>query len=145
MTGSTVHVTAHGPLRVATGHAGRGLDAVVDRDRVPASSLKGVMRATATHLLALPTPTVDRLFGTATSASPWAWSDVDLRSPDVSASVASRVRVAIDSDSGTVRDGALMHAEGCGSTVTPCSASSRPTRSATLLGTAGSWPPSPGR
>jgi hypothetical protein len=69
------------------------------------------MRATAAHLLALPTATVDRLFGTTTSASPWAWSDVDLRSPDVSAYVASRVRVAIDSDTGTVRDGALMHAE----------------------------------
>lgn len=111
MTGSTVHVTAHGPLRVATGHAGRGLDAVVDRDRIPASSLKGVMRATATNLLALPATTVDRVFGTTIAPSPWAWSDVDLHSPAVTSSVATRVRVRIDPATGTVTDGALMHAE----------------------------------
>lgn len=111
MTGSTVHISAHGPLRVATGHAGRGLDALVDRDRVPASSLKGVMRATAGNLLGLPPAVVDSLFGSPSSPSPWAWSDVDLRNDRVSAHVAPRVRVAIDSATGTVRDGALMHAE----------------------------------
>jgi len=111
VTGSTVHVTAHGPLRVATGHAGRGLDAVVDRNRVPASSIKGVMRATATHLLALPPAVLERLFGSTSTPSPWAWSDIDLREEGVSAHLASRVRVAIDSATGTVRKGALIHAE----------------------------------
>jgi CRISPR/Cas system CSM-associated protein Csm3 (group 7 of RAMP superfamily) len=111
MTGSTVHVTAHGPLRIATGHAGRGLDALVDRDRVPASSLKGVMRAAAAQLLGLPPGVVERLFGSPSVPSPWAWTDVDLNSEGVSAHVASRVRVAIDSATGTVREGALMHAE----------------------------------
>lgn len=111
MTGVTVHVTAHGPMRVASGHAGRGLDAVVDRDRIPASSLKGVMRATATNLLALPTSSVDRLFGSVATPSPWAWSDVDLGGDGVSSHVTSRVRVRIDAETGTVAEGALMHAE----------------------------------
>lgn len=62
------------PFRVSTGHAAAGVDAAVDiADPLPASSLKGVMRATAVDLGA-PEDLVTAVFGGPARESPWAWS-----------------------------------------------------------------------
>lgn len=110
MTTVTITLTLHGPYRVATGSASRGLDAVVDRERIPATSLKGVMRNAAVEVLGLDEATVERIFGGAGAASPWAWSDVELPQDD-RAVVRSRVRIPIDRETGVAADGALFHAE----------------------------------
>ena len=82
-----------GPFHVAHGSAGHGLDRTVDhRVPLPASSLKGVMRAEARLRLALPSSVIDEIFGrrppsdtspktagrSHTPATPWAWSDAVL-------------------------------------------------------------------
>ena len=47
-------ITFYAPFRVATGVAARGIDAPVDSNHpLPASSLKGVMRAAARDVLEL--------------------------------------------------------------------------------------------
>lgn len=66
-------ITFHSPFRVSTGHAAPGLDAGVDAENpLPASSIKGVMRATAAQLLG-ENPLVDEVFGSPTQESPWLW------------------------------------------------------------------------
>lgn len=63
------------PFRVSTGHARPGVDAAVDRDGpLPATSLKGLMRATASQLLGEPHPLVAAVFGSVRAPSPWSWS-----------------------------------------------------------------------
>lgn len=109
MTSIEVTVKLHTPARIATGRAARGLDAVLDREIIPASSLKGIMRATGREILGLSEPTLGRLFGTATGqASAWAWSDIELPSAAV---VGTRVRIPIDPATGVARTGGLLHAE----------------------------------
>ena len=62
------------PFRVSTGHAAPGVDAAVDSaDPLPASSLKGVMRATAVDL-GVPEDLVKAVFGAPKRESPWVWS-----------------------------------------------------------------------
>lgn len=64
----------HSAFRVWTGTAGAGFDATVSLDEpLPASSLKGVMRAAARYTLALPATLVDAVFGTTATPCPWAW------------------------------------------------------------------------
>lgn len=105
-----VSVALHTPTRIATGRAARGLDAVLDPELIPASSLKGVMRAAATEILDLPAQTVLRLFGgPAGQASPWAWSDIDLAGSN--SVISTRVRVPLDPVSGVAVEGGLFHAE----------------------------------
>ncbi|MGV1006358.1 MAG: RAMP superfamily CRISPR-associated protein [Candidatus Nanopelagicales bacterium] len=100
----------HTPTRIATGRAARGLDAVLDPDTLPASSLKGVMRAAATEILGLQSETVSRLFGgTGGQPAPWAWSDVDLTGSG--GVVSTRVRIPIDPETGVAAAGGLFHAE----------------------------------
>lgn len=105
-----ISVTLHTPTRIATGRAARGLDAVVDTEVIPASSLKGVMRSAATEILDLPAQTVNRLFGGAGGqTSPWAWSDIDLAERDCV--IGTRVRIPIDPVTGVAAEGGLFHAE----------------------------------
>lgn len=101
-----VSVEFHGPFRVAEGTAGDGVDEVA-RDGIPASSLKGVMRAAAAYRLALPAVVVDRIFGTVATASPWAWTDLRLREPIVT----TRTRVPLDPVTRTAVRGGLLVAQ----------------------------------
>lgn len=67
-----------GPFRVSTGEAAPGIDATIDlSDPLPATSLKGVMRATAKRLLGENAPLVNAVFGGPGTPSPWHWSDAD--------------------------------------------------------------------
>lgn len=104
----TFEVTFHGPVRVGTGHAGHGLDEIVDPDIVvPGSSLKGLMRAEAAMLLGAEHPLVGEVYGTARRPSAWHWGDVTADGDTVG--VAARIR--LDGESGTAVNGALLLAE----------------------------------
>ncbi|MGH3902435.1 MAG: RAMP superfamily CRISPR-associated protein [Pseudonocardiaceae bacterium] len=64
------------PFRVSTGQAAEGVDATIDRrDPLPATSLKGVMRATAKQLLGEEAPLVGEVFGDAKLPCRWHWGD----------------------------------------------------------------------
>lgn len=105
-----VEISSHTPLRIATGRAQRGLDAVLDPRRLPASSLKGVMRAAASEVLGLGEPVVSEVFGAPGSPSAWAWSDADLPDgPDKQ--ITTRVRIPIDATTGVAVPGGMLHAE----------------------------------
>jgi hypothetical protein len=125
-----VMITFHGPFRVATGVPVEGLDVPVDReDLLPASSLKGVMRAAAVQLLPGRTDLIEEVFGHRADApgpgadradharakqpaghgpSPWHWSSADFGG---TALIKPRARVAIDAASGTARNDHLMLGE----------------------------------
>lgn len=101
-------IAFHGPFRVSTGLAGRGADVTVDMaNPVPASSLKGVMRAAARNVLPRQEVLCQEVFGTARSPSPWAWSSASF----VQSTRQRRARAAIDPVTGTAVDGALLFAE----------------------------------
>lgn len=69
-------ITFLSPFRVSTGEAAPGLDATIDPDNaLPATSLKGVMRATATKLLGEKTPLIGEVFGSNEHPCLWHWSD----------------------------------------------------------------------
>ncbi|MGH3905068.1 MAG: RAMP superfamily CRISPR-associated protein [Pseudonocardiaceae bacterium] len=64
------------PFRVSTGQAAAGVDATIDTgDPLPATSLKGVLRATAKQLLGETSELVGAVFGTARRPCPWHWGD----------------------------------------------------------------------
>ena len=101
-----IEITFHGPFRVETGSARDGIAATVDRDElVPASSVKGVMRASAKALLPSRLELVDDVFGDATEngprrASPWHWSAAVF---DTEPAYEHRARIAIDPTTGAAR------------------------------------------
>lgn len=103
-----IPVKFHTPFRVSTGTGDQKADVVVLADRIPASSLKGVMRAAAQIRLELPELVVLRLFGSAERDCPWGWTDLRL---DEAATIRVRVQVPIDRRTGTARRGALLKAE----------------------------------
>ncbi|MGW2320093.1 RAMP superfamily CRISPR-associated protein [Streptomyces sp. NPDC001680] len=106
----TVRTDFHGPFRIGTGRPAPGADDTVDRDDpLPASSLKGVMRASAAWLLPGGAHLVDRVFGTARQPSPWHWSGADFGEQPPRAVV--RARIAIDPVTGTAREDHLLHVE----------------------------------
>jgi CRISPR/Cas system CSM-associated protein Csm3 (group 7 of RAMP superfamily) len=101
-------VSFFGPFRVATGLAGRGSDITVDLGNLlPASSLKGLMRAAAKQVLAGRPDLVVEVFGEPRSPSAWAWSSAAL----ADATVRRRARVAIDDTTGTAVAEALLFGE----------------------------------
>ncbi|WP_017975258.1 RAMP superfamily CRISPR-associated protein [Actinopolyspora halophila] len=70
-------IAFHSPFRVSTGHARSGVDATVSReDPLPNTSVKGVMRATATRLLGDDATIVEEVFGSPRVESPWRWGRV---------------------------------------------------------------------
>jgi CRISPR/Cas system CSM-associated protein Csm3 (group 7 of RAMP superfamily) len=70
-----VTLTFHSAFRVGTGDADGTAHATVDRDDpVPASSLKGLMRASAERLLPYRPEVVAAVFGTPRRPCPWHWS-----------------------------------------------------------------------
>jgi CRISPR/Cas system CSM-associated protein Csm3 (group 7 of RAMP superfamily) len=98
-----------GPFHVARGQATMGLDRTVDlRNPLPASSLKGLMRAEATLRLGLPSAAVDEVFGAKGTPSPWAWSDADLE--EAVPTRTARIKLAPAGD-GAAEKGFLMFGE----------------------------------
>lgn len=79
-----VTLTFHSAFRVGTGDADGTAHATIDRDEpVPASSLKGLMRASAERLLPYRPEVVEAVFGTPRRPSPWHWSPARFdRPPD---------------------------------------------------------------
>lgn len=69
-------VTFLSPFRVSTGEAAPGIDATIDPvHALPATSLKGVMRATAEKLLGAKAPIIGEVFGSDRHPCLWHWSD----------------------------------------------------------------------
>lgn len=104
-----VEITFHGPFRVGAGTGRTGLGKTVNRDEmIPASSLKGVMRATATWLLPGRDDLIAEVFGGSggagenapNHATPWRWTPVRL---DGAVESVARARVSIDSATGAAR------------------------------------------
>ncbi|WP_146778715.1 RAMP superfamily CRISPR-associated protein [Actinomadura craniellae] len=95
----------HGPFRVATGSAADGLNASYDEENpLPASSLKGLMRAHAVRPLRLPEPLVGEVFGDRWNRTPWSWTDAEITGG------VGRIRTQsrIDPRTHTVADGAMF-------------------------------------
>lgn len=102
----TFTITFHTPFHVSTGTSERGLDRLVDAENpLPASSLKGRMRAAARETLRLDPGLVAAVFGSASDPSPWWWSDAAFSDDPLIRNVA---RVKIDDASGTTERGFLM-------------------------------------
>lgn len=113
-------ITFHGPFRVARGEASGGADLTVDRQTpLPASSIKGLMRAAAEHVLRIPEPWLMAVFGADTGgdqAGPglggvldqWCWSDPEIGQGLRTIDRAARIRLQPD---GTVMDRHLLVGE----------------------------------
>jgi hypothetical protein len=72
----TFSIAFHGPFHVGTGEAEEGMDRTVDRDNLlPATSLKGLMRAEAVEVLGVDPALVADIFGAPGRAGAWWWSD----------------------------------------------------------------------
>lgn len=82
----TFTITFHGPFHVSTGVAADGIDTPIDLGcPLPATSLKGLMRAEAVERLGISQKLVDEIFGRSTSGpaaetqrsapGAWQWSD----------------------------------------------------------------------
>lgn len=101
-------ITFHGPFRVATGKAGHGLDVTVDsQNLVPASSIKGLMRAAAAQIMPAQRDLRRDVFGSERTPSPWSWSSARFERHEVR----RRARVRIAEETMTAVEGALMLAE----------------------------------
>ena len=111
MTELVFHMRFHGPFRVGTGRARDGVAATIDlRDPLPASHLKGLMRAAAREVLLLDDRRkdnlVDAVFGAQRNGgdSPWAWdSGYPLGGSWDQLPRSNRVRIAIDDTTGTAK------------------------------------------
>ena len=113
-------ITFHGPFRVARGEASGGADLTVDRRTpLPASSVKGLMRAAAEHVLRIPKPWLVAVFGADTGGDEpgsvlgnvlhqWCWSDPEIGQGIRTIDRAARIRLQPD---GTVMDGHLLVGE----------------------------------
>ena len=101
------NIEFHGPFRIGTGVASRGMDETVDVDQpLPATALKGLMRASASQLLG-DHPLVAEVYGSSEQASPWSWTSGVVRNPQLR----QRARVALDPITGTAVDHALQFSE----------------------------------
>lgn len=97
-----IEITFHGPFRIATGQARDGVAVTVNRaDPLPASSLKGLMRASARDLFPGRPELIGAVFGASGQASPWHWDSAELTAPP---HVEQRARIAIAPETGAVRE-----------------------------------------
>ncbi len=104
-----VTVRFHGPFRVATGDPAPGLAATVDREELlPATTLKGLMRASAERLLPHRPDLVAAVFGAPRSPSPWHWGPAEM---DNEPRITVRARVALDPATGAARQAHIAVAE----------------------------------
>lgn len=110
-------LTIRTPFRVATGRGGIDIDAAVDIDcPLPASSVKGLMRAAAAEFLGAPAdPLLIDVFGAPGSRpSPWKWEDPQLfftpteHRPTIAHMVQTRTRIQIDPQTRTTVEKALL-------------------------------------
>jgi CRISPR/Cas system CSM-associated protein Csm3 (group 7 of RAMP superfamily) len=99
------------PFRISTGEAAAGVDATIDTgDPLPATSIKGVMRATAKQLLGEQADLVGRVFGNAQRPCRWHWGDaVPIGDSWASPQITARVR--IDAATHTAKHDMLALAE----------------------------------
>ncbi|WP_280260084.1 RAMP superfamily CRISPR-associated protein [Nocardia abscessus] len=75
MTELRFRISFDAPMRVSSGRARPGVDAAVDpTDPLPATSLKGVVRATATRLLGTDHRLIEAVFGSPRQEGAWEWS-----------------------------------------------------------------------
>lgn len=104
----------HGPFRVGGGAPTSGMDAPVNLDNpLPATGLKGLMRAQAAEVLGLPPAVVEEVFGSRAVRCPWAWSDGVLTDAGDGQSrweLGPSVKVSVD-ERGRARRGFLRFAE----------------------------------
>lgn len=108
-TGLHIEITFHGPFHIATGQARDGVLATVDRlAPLPATSLKGLMRASARRLLPYRSDLVAEVFGASGRTSPWHWDNVELADPW---HVQQRARIGIDPQTGAARTDFLVVGE----------------------------------
>ncbi len=102
----------HGPFRVGTGRGRDGVDAAIDLDDpLPASHLKGLMRASARTLLPRADPLLDQVFGAERDRgnSPWAWDSAHPAGGSWYDLTPQRtVRISIDDNSGTAIPDCLL-------------------------------------
>lgn len=108
MTALGFMITFNGPFRVATGVPTAGFDVAVGDDPLPASSLKGAMRATARRVVGPDHWLIGEIFGTEGDASPWSWSSAHF---DTAVATGARTRIAIDDDTHTVIENALVRSQ----------------------------------
>lgn len=115
MTVLEFSVTFHQPFLVRSGDARGGLDAVARQGTpLPASSLKGAMRAACLNVLNAPELLVHEIFGQEgrtggrVGRGAWAWTDAG---PATAFTAWSRARNRIDPDFGVVRPEALTFSE----------------------------------
>nr|WP_233628069.1 RAMP superfamily CRISPR-associated protein [Saccharopolyspora sp. HNM0986] len=112
MTRLDFEITFHSPFRVASGQGGEGAHDTVEADRLPASSLAGVVRATAASLLGEKNPVLDEVFGSSAQPSPWRWTPARPCGAWHHANPAARVR--IDEATGAAQEDMLVLAEQTG-------------------------------
>lgn len=94
MTELRFRIAFAAPMRVSTGRARPGVDAAIDMtDPLPATSLKGVMRATATQLLGASDPRVGQVFGSPRHECRWEWSNATAETPWAPPQRTTRIRV----------------------------------------------------
>jgi CRISPR/Cas system CSM-associated protein Csm3 (group 7 of RAMP superfamily) len=87
-------ITFLSPFRVSTGEAAPGLDATIDPvNALPATSLKGVMRATAAQLLGAEAPIIGEVFGSDQHPCLWHWSNACPLDKWADPVVAARVKI----------------------------------------------------
>lgn len=104
-----VRIRFHGPFRIGTGTPRDGAHDIVDQGNpLPGSSLKGLMRASARHLLPDADDLLDAVFGAGRRPSPWHWDDADFL---VAPLVTRRARIEVDRASGTAKRNALFVTE----------------------------------
>lgn len=106
-------VETHAPFFISSGVGAGTLDAVARKDSpLPASSLKGVMRAAATQVLQMPSETVEAIFGKEGSAGAWSWTDAGPTEdePTEAFTVGKRSRIRL-SDAGTAQRESLAATE----------------------------------
>ena len=123
----TFTLAMHGPFHVSTGTPDEGMDSPIDLScPLPATSLKGLLRAEVTERLDIPQPITDEIFGRAAwspsqhpqSSAPGAWSWTDALFEEVTPTTFTRIR--IDASGRTVPGllGFGMHAWARGGTFT---------------------------
>lgn len=103
-------ITFHGPFHIASGASRDGITAVDSDEPVPATSLKGVMRASAKRLLGTNSELVEAVFGSGRAPAPWRWSpaapcDEEWAGPQRAA------RVSIDPTTNAARPDMLAFSE----------------------------------
>ncbi len=106
-------ITFHGPFRVAAGASSYGLDETYHAaNPLPSSSLKGLMRAHAAHVLEIDDQHVKEVFGSERGQSPWWWSDAVIASSSAAPEGPHRIRtrIRINPDTFTAEDKAMQTA-----------------------------------